>query len=273
MAMEYEPLLNSIMALSITYMACEGSRETTRSLHPSIAFEAHGAQYLELALRGYRQTLTSLEPRTADAACFTSIILGLHALASLHERKLNPYLPPMEWLKMCKGVRFVFESCFNLVRDDPTAKINTDCNPPVVESSPLTESNSVRFAYLLEEHPDEGEEKSDQIVYADMLYRFAALVSALESGEIRNALYCRITIAPVFWPLRFIELIELRKSRALVLLAHYFGVAARGGGYWWIGASPRREIQAIAEFVGRNWRTEMAWPLEKIMECHVKDSL
>jgi hypothetical protein len=64
----------------------------------------------------------------------------------------------------------------------------------------------------------------------------------------------------------FIDSVEERRPRALVVLAHYFGLLARFRNFWWIGQAGPREVRAIQQIVEDEWQEMMEWPLKAIEE-------
>ncbi|EFZ02370.1 Zn(2)-Cys(6) zinc finger domain protein [Metarhizium robertsii] len=263
MAMEYEPLLNAIMALSILHLSY---MDNTRGILKPEQLEWQGAQYLEATLQQHRNAIGSLEREIADPASFTSVILSLHALASLRERTFEPYHPPIQWLQMCKGVMNVFKVTIPFVRDDPTAKINvvTESSAPFVEPSVLfCEANRNRFPYLLISQPGD-DDAEDQEAYSSTACLIGALLAAQETPEHAATTWRKVVISPILFPRRFLDLLNLRRPRALVILAHFFGAAARFSDVWWVGDSPRREVLAIEEYLGPDWQYQMTWPIKAI---------
>lgn len=273
MAMEYKPLLNSIMALSILHMTYT---ENTRGMLRPDQLVSQGAQYLEATLQEYREGLGSLDKKIADPASFTSVILSLHAFASLRDRHLQPYLPPTEWLQMCKGVMNVFRITMTFVRNDPTSKINVvnESSAGFVEPSAIfCEANRNRFPYLLVSQPRESDNEEDQEAYASTLCFIGALLAAQDAGEPFEALARKVVIFPILFPMRFVDLLNMRRARALVILAHFFGAASRFGGSWWVGDCPRREVRAIADYLGSDWQYQMAWPLDAIQQAEISSNV
>ena len=81
---------------------------------------------------------------------------------------------------------------------------------------------------------------------------------AIKAGE-HDMEVCRRLIAfAVLISDKMIELIEEKRPRALVILAHYFAVAASWAKVWWIGDVTRKEVEAIQRWLPGNGKTSCA---------------
>lgn len=264
LALDYEPLLNSIMALSCLYLA-------TESTDPALSSQdllTHRAAYLEATLQQHRQALGLMTKQTADATCFASVVLTVDAFASLRDRVVEPYEPPMHWLQMSRGISGVFKIALVLVQDYPEAKIRpiVDTTVSYVKSEKVfNEPNREGLSHLLEPR-NEVLEKTDMAAYEDMVSYIGSVMAAHKAGEHPKMLCRRLTAFPVLIPVRYIDLLRLQRPRALVLLAHFFGLACYVNQFWWIGQTPVREIQAIEKRVGPEWQDLMSWPLQAIQQ-------
>ncbi|KAK2589879.1 hypothetical protein QQS21_012443 [Conoideocrella luteorostrata] len=264
MAMDYEPLLNAMMGLAILHMTYTDNTSGLLHQHQLLS---HGAEYLEATLQEHRKALDSLDRKNADPASFTSVILSFHAFASLRERPIQPYHPPLQWLQMSKGVQNVFKITRRFVQDDPKAKINiiNASSASFVEPSVIfCEANRNRFPYLLASQPKDSISEEDREVYVDTVCFLGALLGGKEAGEPISQTCRRLIIYPIVWSTRFLELLDSLRPRALLILAHFFGLASTCSDSWWVGDSPRREVLAIEKYLGTEWQSEMAWPLEAI---------
>lgn len=264
--MTYEPLLNTIMSFTILYKACTKSLEQ-ETVHELLMYRAN---YLKATLQAHRQELCNLDERIADAASLTSVILGLDAFASLRERHfrpLVPYEPPIAWLEMCKGVRNVTKMSMDTTKGDPNALMHrmAENTANLIEPSLIfREEYRARFPYLLERRSDEIEAETDWEVYRNTVSYIGAVTAAREANEERRQTSRRLIIFPIIIPARFTDLLKERRPRALVILAHYFALAASFSDFWWIGDSPVQEIRAIQPCLSPDWQGAMTWPLQMV---------
>lgn len=261
LAIDYEPLLNGIMALATLYITVNNMEGPI----PVEQLKMHRAFYLEATLQEHRRAIGIMNREIADPASFTSVLLSLDAFASLRERPMRPYEPPLQWLHMCKGVMNVFRVAMDLVGDDPTARINivSERSSSIYEPALIfRESNRAKFPYLMERLGDESEE--DHEAYSATISFLGAIMTAKEEGQKLSMIARRVLVFPILFPTKFIELLGGHKPRALTIMAHFFAIAASCSSNWWIGTTPSREIHAISDQLGPQWDSYMSWPLSQV---------
>ncbi|OAR02069.1 hypothetical protein LLEC1_03391, partial [Akanthomyces lecanii] len=258
LAANYDALLNALMTLSLRHMLCIGCQD----IAPLEKIRLHHAQYLEATLQEYRTVVGTVTPAVADAASFTSVVLSLDAFASLRDRDLTEYTAPVQWLQLCKGVTQVFRVTLQLLKGDPEAYINkivATSGSLVDPSEILSEANRNKFPALLVRQTGDSDE--DHAAYVETVSYIGAVQSAVEAGENMNATTRRLIVYPVLFPQRFVELLDKHEPRALVILAHFFAVAAHCQTSAWIGDTPKKEVIALAGYLAPHHQHELAWPL------------
>ncbi|OAA65877.1 hypothetical protein SPI_02664 [Niveomyces insectorum RCEF 264] len=152
----------------------------------------------------------------------------------------------------------------------------------------VTEDNLNQFRYLLpadddnDDHRDgDGDDNDDDdddamgetkeayrvtVAYVGAM-RTAAEEANAPGGQPVLALCRRVMAFASVVPGRFAELVEQRAPRALVILAHFFALAAPAREVWWVGGMPVREVEAIYAHISPAMRPLMAWPLQAIASC------
>ncbi|KAM3443124.1 hypothetical protein MY4824_000829 [Beauveria thailandica] len=261
LATSYDALLHAIMTLSLRHMLCTGCQD----IAPLDKIKLYHAQYLEATLQEYRKVVVALTTTVADAASFTSVVLSLDAFASLRDRELGDYTAPVQWLQLCKGVTQIFRVTLQLLEGDAEANINkivATSGPFVEPSKIMCEANRNQFPALLVRRPGDSDE--DDAVYIDTVSYIGAIQSAVDAGEHMDAITRRLVIYPVLFPQRFVALLDEHRPRALVILAHFFAVAAHCRASAWVGDIPKKEILALEEFLAPQYRHELAWPLSVV---------
>lgn len=261
MSLVYEPLLNCIFTLSL-----QGMRWIDRA--PDIGagdLVTQRARYLEATIEDYRNTVASLDTETADPVAMVCQLLAVDAFASLRDRNLTPYRPPMEWLHMCRGVRSVMATARALIWDNPQSKArrileygrafyedamaNASQNPPV-------------FAYLVDTMDEETRSSPDGAAYENTVCYIGSIWLAQQKDEDITVTARRLIVFSILIDPLLAELIDAKDPRALVIMAHFFAAAAPSQQLWWIGNNPSREILAINSHLGSEWKREMRWPVQ-----------
>ncbi|KAI5460392.1 hypothetical protein BGZ63DRAFT_246867 [Mariannaea sp. PMI_226] len=261
LAMEFEPLLNSIMAFSSHHLARLASTQQEKDEYLNLR-----SIYLESTLQKHRVAVGGLARHNADAVSFTTLVLTLDSFASLQDRPLAPYEPPLQWLQLYRGISGVCQHALTLIADDPSARILPIVNSilPYIRESRTTPLDA--FAHLLRTREGEMVDEVDVDAYEKTARLLCWALAGNEAGEHIKMFSRRITALPVLIPERLIALLERRDPRALVLLAHFFALASYTAEFWWVGASPFREVGAIRDFLEPSWHEMMKWPMAVALE-------
>ena len=262
LAMKHENLLYTIFAGSALHLLRSSPNDSELS--------AARQSYLGMALREQRNAVSKLNSENADALCFSSVMILIDTFATLHGRVLEPYSPPMEWLEMGRGAGAVFSIVLKSVPDNKTAKIMVlvNASPSFDTGDELhAEENRKSFIGLLNQNLQASQDPTEILdvetreVYADTLSIIGSIERAVNNNEPIFGVARRLLTFVFFISKRFVEFVEQRRPRALVILAHYFAFAAQYKSVWWIGDSAEREIRAIQTVLPREWQEYMHWPL------------
>jgi len=215
--------------------------------------------------------------------CFTSVLLMHDALAGLFDRRLDPYELPLQWFRMARGVFFTGSAAMSVAMADPESHFMTlvraaDDLKDVYDPDAEDEQDSTRwFPELVQAKTADGEtwletdmervDKDATCAYNHTVGQVAAMRRALDKGADWKALGRRLTTFAIMLRPRFIELLQDRRPKALVILAHYFAVATYATQYWWIGNVPFREFDALEKVIPVEWQHLLRWPRE-VVERH-----
>ncbi|KAA8569268.1 hypothetical protein EYC84_000929 [Monilinia fructicola] len=263
--------------------------------------EIQGARqrYLSLALRHHQKGVAALNPSTADAVMFASILILNDAFSSLQVRCMKPYTLPIHWLQMARGTASVFAVALAMIRHDPNAeamallrtkpaltKPEERLNRPEILplfNAILTFPSPHTHAYPETGGPDPSIPPSHLSAYIQTLSYLSSIHLNIVNHEHPMATARRFTAFGLQVPKLFIDLVEERQPRALVIFAYYFAMATclvEGGGpserivlqmkngedldlgktFWWMGNMVRREIGGISGILPAGWEALMAWP-------------
>ncbi|CAJ0547474.1 Ff.00g042280.m01.CDS01 [Fusarium sp. VM40] len=259
LALENEPLLNSILALSCFYLIAEGK-------DPDPELQIARANYLGAAIEAHQTNLSGMTTDNADTACFVSVLLAVDSFANLMIRPLSPYEPPFHWLQMSRGLGGVFREATSLLRNDAHAKMRPLlADRSYVHQSVVFDRSNLRgLEHLVAFNESEFQDDEDAEAYEKVAFFIGSVIQARRAGENPRMITRRLTSFWVLAPGRYVELLQLQRPRALVLLAYFFGLASWVDNFWWIGRSPSREIKAIKSHLGAEWQESLSWPLEQL---------
>ena len=271
LANSYPSLLYALLSVSALHLS--------KAKPQDLDMKAAHRRYLDLALRSHRKAIDRFDADSVDAVCFTSVLIVLDAFAALQDRAQGQsYEPPMQWLRMSNGAWNVFHLAWQWIRDGSPAAVTA-----LVRSTPIlsdyeslfSERNREEFADLLLpvrgeslNHDQRGgdlDDRETRDAYERTLSYIGSIRKAIRAGE-HSLGICRWLLAfAVVLPGKMIELLEEKKPRALVVLAHYFALAGPVAGdleaVWWIGAIARREVEGIQGCLPDEWHHLRTWPL------------
>jgi hypothetical protein len=262
-AMRHPAYLYTLFAFSAIHIA----RSSTSPSERREFMDSHHL-YLDLALQEHRRDIENLGQDNADAVCITSSLIRNCMQAEVQDRPLHPYSPPSQWLHMMQGSGDVFKTAWDWVGEDTDslARIIAKSGPDLTNFAEMFSSaNREPFSHLLHRSPeDEANEPWDlqiQEAYERPVCYIGGIHIALNKGEEASHTFRRLLAFPMFVPKLYIKLIEERRPRALVVLAHFFAFLAGPRDLWWVGDTGRREIRAINSVLEGKWAEMLDWPL------------
>ncbi|KAI0506697.1 hypothetical protein F5B22DRAFT_440269 [Xylaria bambusicola] len=269
LALDHRSLLNAILAISALHLISSG--------HSDHELRSFRAMSLNVALEAHREALSLVRKQeTADAACFTSILLLVDAFASLRHRPLdNTYQPPMQWLRLTHGVRCVIEALSSLVQ---TTGVKSPASiMPIITSFSqdryLSGRDSTgRFSHLLQPLPDETPFSRETLdAYREAVNLLDSIEAAAESREPARAISRGLMSFACLVPAQFLQLVETNEPRALVILAHLFALCAHARDLWWVGDTPYREVIAIGDYLPLTMKSLVEWPQKLVTQIYILD--
>lgn len=267
LAIQHENLLYTIFAASALHLL--------KSDPHNPELRAARDSYWSMALREQHKAVSQLSGENADALCFTSLMILIDTFATLQERGLEPYSPPIEWMQMGRGAGAVFKTALENLEDDKTAKIKVLINAPAGNSNSSkedihSEQNRKSFLGLLNHHPQLSQgpieiwDMDTREAYEDTLSVIGSIDRAINNQEAVWGVCRRLITFVFFISRRFVEFVEQGRPRALVILAHYFALASQYKFVWWMGNSAEREIWAIHRVLPPEWQDYIHWPLSVV---------
>lgn len=269
LALEYDNLLNAVMASSATHLL--------RSEPDNAHLFAARQRYMVASFRDQRKMVETMTPQSADAVCYAAVIVLVNAFAMLQERELEPYAPPVAWLQMGRGAATViWMSVQKIMKSGNPEKsdlITISMSFPKLgtDESYFDASFRANFVGILTQQLPSGDHWDDETrdAYERTLSYVGSIQSAIDHGEPTYVICRRLHGFPMVMPPKFIDFVAEKRPRALVILAHYFAMAAQVKGVWWLENDsrgshtiPQREIGAINSIIPDQWRGQMMWPLE-----------
>jgi hypothetical protein len=220
--------------------------------------------FLEQALREHRLCIGGITTQTADAVCFTSILLQVDVFATLQSRPVVSYEQVNEWMRLVRGSVAVFDAALEITRHN-THPANIWC---IIDTFPIplrTNSDVGSFSFLLPTVPDDEDDATALEAYRGAVAHINATWLAMEAKEHPQISCRRLMVFPLFVTTEFIDLLEKRRPRALVVLAYFLALSAPLRDIWWIGDAAHKYVMALQPILPTNWENLMSWPVEMII--------
>ncbi|CAK7200909.1 hypothetical protein SEUCBS139899_003609 [Sporothrix eucalyptigena] len=272
MALQYDNVLYAIMSHSATHMLRKEPRNHS-------LFRARQA-YLIAAMRVQRRMIDTLTLDSADAVCLASLIMLVQSFAMLDERIVDPYTPPMDWLRLGKGAGAVIwmsvEAILKTGEESKSIMLSIANSQPRMgfDESYFDASNREQLNNILAQDlpaSDDWDDADTRDAYEKTLSYVGSLQQSMRRGEPIYVLCRRVQGFTMVIPPRFVDFVAERRPRALVILAHFFAAVSKithAGGVWWMGGEDgkepiaTREVRGIHSIMPKEWMGHMIWPME-----------
>ncbi|KAB5559756.1 c6 zinc finger domain-containing protein [Coniochaeta sp. 2T2.1] len=274
LALSHDNMLYSLLTVSASRLLLDDPDD--RALYSA------RQRYLILAMREQRNMIERLSAETADAVCFTSLLLLLNSFSMLRDRILEPYTPPLEYLHIGRGAgTVIWLSVEAATKSGDFEKSNMYV---VAKSYPRFGEDESYFSPemrkdfegILTQALPSGETWDDATreAYEKTLSYVGSIHHAIRIGEPRYAVGRRIQAFSLLMPSKFISFLEGQRPRALVVLAHFFAAVVQMHDIWWLGedkdgreSTAKREIRAISKVVQDTcpaWQPLLVYPLDMV---------
>lgn len=236
--------------------------------------EAHRF-YFNRAVQEQRRALYVLDERNADAICLTSILLCQTVVrlepAPHDDETVKPYSPPVQWLLMGNAIRVVVNSTKHfLTPHDVFTQIskypagNFDNDGWIMRSSFIVPFNS-----LLDFPSSEDDESLDpdvmNVYHKTLAYVGGVCLSVERRDPAREVARSIQAFAPIV-PKVFVDYLDEKRPRALVIFAHLMVNAKYVEDFWWYRGTADRDVLGVDSVLPQEWRWAMKWPLRRLQE-------
>ncbi|KAI9744143.1 MAG: hypothetical protein M1818_002295 [Claussenomyces sp. TS43310] len=259
LALKYPFLLNTILSIAALHITKIDPEQKDMA-------DVHRA-YFNAAISGHRHVIRDINPDNAEAVCIATILIALPPFILLQSTAVEEYAPPLQIFHLLAGNKPLFRQALPLV--PRTSKvlyvITTKPNIHDFEQEIRRDIHRQVFSHLSQwRAPGEVVDPDSLAAYNYMLNFVGCILNALENGvdvlQIRRMLYSLPTLTPSI----YVERLQDRNPRALVILAYYFSLAKAVDGVWWMRGIAEREVLGIQTILPEHWQWAMAWPITKI---------
>ena len=255
---EHEYLLDAVLATSALHCS---------RVHPSQPmFAAASEHYFAKAIEAHRHEILQFDANNAVALLLTSNLILVHALCSdiKDDATFTQKCDPTSWLRLASQSRHVFRECKRVAGDnDVVLELQQSVAPMMMNNDEsFRPVHRKRFEHLLTHGADyETVTPLDREAYECTL-SLIGLAYKHAGHELPIATCRRIFSTPARSPLRFIELVEELRPRALAILAHLYAVFKLiKVELWWFEGIAEKQVNRINELLPAGWKAMIEEPL------------
>lgn len=225
--------------------------------------------YFDRAIDGYRHAIENITMENVEAVFTTSILVSFNALFALSEGAHDSIVPPLEasfWLRLGRGNYWIIQKWREFEGFAWMARSGVFYGEPDLSDDDYIFSEEhikpfeklLTFAADLEVMSDEDKHAYRMtLAYIGVTYKAIA-----EDNESPLATNRRLTAMASKCPARFVELVEAKAPRAMVMLAHVFASMkiASEESMWFKGIA-ELQVPIIYDQLPVGWRELMDWPM------------
>ena len=234
-----------------------------------------------MTIREHNEDVANCTRSNIDAACMTATFIRLIACSKEQGRPRRPYSPPMQWLKMVRSACQVYRVALELVRDDHSSlafrfidRFQDAVNPEILQSQAHSPPRLAHLLHRTETHLlIEPWSVRIEHAYASTINIIGHILEDLiTQREAQPDDTCRrLILFPHFLDQHFVDLVDARQPRALVILGHYFALLKRCCHLWWVRDAGKEELEGLTGVLPGDWRDDLLGSLE-VMEGLLPDA-
>ncbi|VTT78181.1 unnamed protein product [Fusarium fujikuroi] len=261
MAVTKPYLMDAILSIAALHL---------RSSTPDDKALAHASYFYSAStLTTYCTSLKlGITPDNAEALFMTAVLIAFQAIAcrlfagndidSDPDDYTSRYTPPISWFHHFQGVKTMVAASWSWIRD--SAAVKAVITHPIFQLDLYPQASSSFFGHLLEGIEEELSTEDPLLVNATaQAYSHAVCVISWAHQEEHSSATLSFLVTASS---RYVELVEAKRPRALVILASFFALLKRMD-TWWLQDVARREVMGLVGMFrsGSKWWQRLEWPV------------
>ncbi|KAK0109201.1 hypothetical protein ONS96_003024 [Cadophora gregata f. sp. sojae] len=267
LAFQSDLVLSALLGISALHQA---------ALTPSDVEVSRAAEmYFDKSVTNHRQALSTATQDSAEFLLATAILICHHAWLAGHTSVPGrQYEIPLQTYYMARGIQALFDQMWPwlagsaylwYVERMPIEDFET---PASNSSFWIRGQEDLDLLSKTFEHSEVS--KRDRSVYKATARELRALYQAIDAQPSQPGIQRRVATMPLKLPKRFLDLVEMKYPRALVLLARNIALLNMIPHVWWLHGVRSSQsvtdtaISGIAAMLPSEWKWSMDWPLTVI---------
>ncbi|ATZ50999.1 hypothetical protein BCIN_06g04550 [Botrytis cinerea B05.10] len=225
--------------------------------------------YFNAAVREHCQIIQNINKDNVEAVCLSTILIGLPAFILLQNNNVGHYTVPTQVFALLRGNVALFSLTIPMldVNSQLEALMSAKPDMKTLMADIRGKIYHEPFSELLNwRAPGEIIDEESQAAYTFALNYCGRILLGVEGGEDLYELRRVIYAFPTVTHEAFVQQLNKKNNRALVILAHFFALCKAADNVWWMRGISEREVFGIQSILPENWQWAMAWPLQKLAE-------
>lgn len=280
LAMQHEYLLHCILALSAFHIVSQqeerGPSRPHTDDHPKEVYLQAAYKHHENSLKGYRQSLSTVNTTTCHGILGCSILLFIITFARPTKPTLSLGQPRTaqinlwlsfhlsEWIILIKGLPSIvgYSEFRTILRAGPLGPLMKEgYHAPENNNDPSHREPVI--SHLC--HLSEGIRNHS----SDSRY-IQICLSAVETLQqvVTELNHSNDHALAFLWPIRvapdYLSLLEAKIPEALLVFAYYCAILYITSTTWWTKGWPRPILESVREIIDEKWSPWLQWPLELV---------
>lgn len=223
--------------------------------------------YLNMAIRQQREALRDLNSKNADAVCLNSVLLSIISLKLLPEGSIKHYEPPLQWLQMAHAISTVIQASQPFLPPNcAMRRIMAHNDPDFNDKRMIFDFEHIPpFRAILEFPENRFPDPEEALNYNLAISYMAAIYRGIQNNDPHRQIARRIMSTGPMLPKLFVELVEQRRPKALVVLAYIMCMIKYVDDYWFFRGTAEHEVYGIRTILPSEWQWAMEWPVKMLV--------
>ncbi|KAI5841723.1 hypothetical protein BZA05DRAFT_344787 [Tricharina praecox] len=268
LAVRHPFLMSAVLAVSAMHLHTKDRDRSARTRYLSSA-----SQHLSRAVRGLSGSLAHLSETNCDAVFATASLIAIFSFSASHTspRRLGGHSRPVytAWVPLFRGVSCILRQDEACVRSGPLSPMLQHsaahtCTATAASAERLDPATELVFQRLFQLCTDRTLPDGEEIADTEVATAYFNAIADLRRSFATIHLWDSVVSAVFRWPTsvaaRFVELLEQRRPRALVIFVHYCTLLSLLEEFWWVRGSALFELTRWEEYLSEEWSPWLEWP-------------
>jgi len=267
MALDHPYMMHGILSVAALHLAHLHTGNSEKYL-------VTAARHHNIALRGFQDTLGSVDDQNSDAlfACSNLNVIYVLRISVEHCSHARPDSDSTdrisqalgaEWIPMLRGVEAVLSSVYPRVSAGPLRAMLDTGNWDAIDPDTSSSAEQTHLRAICEIWSGAGADP----VYDGALYflrKCCVYVRQFSEPEENR----RVWSGYLFWfhyaPDDYFLRLQQRQPVALVLFAYFGAIFYGAKDFWFVGDCGRNIVKVVDELLGDYWKSSLKWPKEVV---------